>query len=230
MAASAAGPGPEVLAMAVTRPTYFEWRAQLEAEAGRWRVSALALALACLGLIALLVFQASRAAPVYFFAGSRAMAIGGLARADRVPPELVEAYAGQVALVFGNLMPGTARQSYDRMRSHMTTDLQRQLAAQAGADLQAIEERQLSTSFTVREAIVVVSASDRWTVRVSGHRTSWSRSTLMSEEDIVYEFEIVRSRPSEANPAGLAIARVSLSRPAEPSPRPGPPSQPGPNS
>lgn len=213
--------------MAVTRPNYFEWRAQLEAEAGRWRVGALLLGVACLALITLLVVQASRPAPVYFFAGSRAMAIGGLARADRVPPELVEAYAGQVALVFGNLMPATARQSYDRMRSHMTPDLQRQLAAQAAADLQSIEERRLSTSFTVRDSVVVASTTERWTVRVQGHRTSWSRATLMSEEDIAYEFDIVRSRPSEANPAGLAIARVSVGRAPDSAPRPTPPSAPG---
>lgn len=204
--------------MAVMRPSYFEWRAQLEAEAGRWRVSALLLGVACLGLIALLVFQASRPAPVYFFAGSRGMAVGGLARADRVPSELVEAFASQVALVFGNLMPATARQSYDRMRVHMTPSLQRQLAAQAAADLQSIEERQLSTSFTVRDSLVVAATADRWTVRVSGHRLSWSRATLMTEEDIAYEFDLVRARPSDANPAGLAIARVSVGRPPKPAP------------
>jgi hypothetical protein len=208
------------------RPSYFEWRAQLEAEAGRWRVSALLLGVACLALIALLVFQASRPAPVYFFAGSRGMAVGGLARADRVPPELVEAFASQVALVFGNLMPATARQSYDRMRGHMTPNLQRQLAAQAAADLQSIEERQLSTSFTVRDTLVLAATADRWTVRVSGHRLSWSRATLMTEEDIAYEFDIVRARPSDANPAGLAIARVSVGRP----PKPAPPTAPDQNS
>jgi len=211
----------------VTRPSYFEWRAELEAEAGRWRVSALLLGLACLGLIALLVFQASRPAPVYFFASARGTAIGGLARADRVPPELVEAFAGQVALVFGNLMPATARPSYDRMRAHMTPNLQRQLAAQSAADLQSIEERRLSTSFTVRDSVVVLSTADQWTVRVSGHRLSWSRATLMSEEDIVYEFDVVRARPSDANPAGLAIARVSVGRAPEPAERPAPPQAPG---
>jgi hypothetical protein len=208
------------------RPSYFEWRAQLEAEAGRWRVSALLLGVACLSLIALLVFQAWRPAPVYFFAGSRGMAVGGLARADRVPPELVEAFASQVALVFGNLMPATARQSYDRMRVHMTPSLQRQLAAQAAADLQSIEERQLSTSFTVRDSLVVAATLDRWTVRVSGHRLSWSRATLMTEEDIAYEFDIVRARPSDANPAGLAIAGVGVGRP----PKPAPPTAPDQNS
>jgi hypothetical protein len=206
--------------VALTRPSYFEWRAQLEAEAGRWRLGALLLGVACLALMALLVVQASRPAPVYFFAGSRAMAIGGLARADRVPPELVEAFAGQVALVFGNLMPATARQSYDRMRWYMTPSLQRQLAAQAAADLQSIEERQLSTSFTVRDTAVIASTGDQWTVRVSGHRLSWSRTTLMSEEDIAYEFDLVRARPSDANPAGLAIARVSLGRSQGPAQRP----------
>lgn len=214
----------------MTRPSYFEWRAELEAEAGRWRVGALLLGLACLALIALLVVQASRPAPVYFFAGSREMAIGGLARADRVPPELVEAFASQVALVFGNLMPATARQSYDRMRSYMTPGLQRQLAAQAAADLQSIEERQLSTSFTVRDSVAVASAADQWTVQVSGHRLSWSRATLMSEEDIAYEFDLVRARPSGANPAGLAIARVSVGRPLEPARRPAPPPAPDPHS
>ena len=214
----------------MTRPTYFEWRAQLEIEAGRWRVSALLLALACLALIALLVFQAFRPRPVYFFAGSRAAAIGGLAHADRVPPELVEAYAGQVALVFGNLMPATARQSYDRMRSHMTQDLQRELAAQAAADLRSIEERQLATSFTVRDTSVVASTTERWTVRVAGRRMSWSRAALMSDEDLAYEFDVVRARPSDANPAGLAIARVSVGRLTDSAPRPAPPAVPGENS
>src|SRR5437867_3747585 len=117
-------------------------------------------------------------------------------------------------------MPATARQSYSRMRAHMTPSLQRQLAAQAAADLQSIEERQLSTSFTVRDSVVVASADDQWTVQVSGHRLSWSRATLMSEEDIAYELDIVRARPSDANPAGLVIARVSVGRPPEPARRP----------
>jgi len=214
----------------VTRPTYFEWRAELEAQAGRWRLSALFLGVACLALVALLVFQASRPAPVYFLAGSRGLAIGGLARADRVPPELVEAFASQIALVFGNLMPATARQSYERMRAHMTPGLQRQLAAQAAADLQSIEERQLATSFTVRDSVVVASAADQWTVQVSGHRLSWNRATLMSEEDIAYEFDIVRARPSDANPSGLVIARMSVGRPSEPARRPAAPPAPGQNS
>ncbi|MGH7342848.1 MAG: hypothetical protein ACREKH_20380, partial [Candidatus Rokuibacteriota bacterium] len=54
------------------------------------------------------------------------------------------------------------------------------------------------------------------TVRVSGHRLSWSRATLMTEEDIAYEFDVVRARPSDTNPAGLAIARVSVGRPSKP--------------
>lgn len=228
MASGAAGARAAVLPVAVTRPSYFEWRAQLEAEAGRWRLSTLLLGVACLALIALLVFQASRPAPVYFFTGARDIAIGGLARADRVPPELVEGFASQVALVFGNLMPTTARQSYDRMRSFMTPSLQRQLAAQAAADLQSIEERQLSTGFTVRDSVVIASAGHQWTVRVSGRRLSWSRAALMSEEDIAYEFDIVRARPSEANPAGLAITRVSMGRPSESPQRPAP--EPGPKS
>jgi hypothetical protein len=205
----------------VNRPTYFEWRVQLEAEAGRWRLASLALTGVCLALIAFIVYQTSRPVPVYFFAGTREMAIGGLARADEVPPELVEGFASQVAMVFGNLMPQTARQSYDRMRLYMVDALIQQLATQAAADLRAIEERQLSTSFTVQKTAIVSSAKGRWTVRVAGRRMSWARGMLIGEEDVAYEFDVVRARASHSNPSGLAIARVEVGRPPAASRLPG---------
>ena len=37
-------------------------------------------------------------------------------------------------------------------------------------------------------------------------------------ETFAYEFDLVRARPSDANPAGLAIARVSVGRPPKPAP------------
>ena len=199
--------------MAVTRPSYFEWRAQLEAETARWRAGTLLLGLACLVLVVLLIYQAMRPTPVYFFAATGDTAVTGLARADYVPPELVDEFATQVAMVFGNLMPSTARQSYDRMRLYMTETLQRQLASRAAADLSEIEQRQLSTSFTVRRSQIVASTDKHWMVRVLGRRVSWSRGTLTSEEDIMYEFDVVRQRPNSGNPSGLAINTLSVGRP-----------------
>ncbi|MFQ5945143.1 MAG: TraE/TraK family type IV conjugative transfer system protein [Anaerolineae bacterium] len=195
------------------RPSYWEWRAELEHRVVRWRGGAVGLGVVCLLLAGLLVWMAVRPAPVYFFGqDSASVSLAGLARADRVPPDLVESFAGQVALMAGNLMPDTARRSYERLRVYLASDLQRRMAAQAAADLTAIEDQQLSTSFTIRESRVTDSSASGWTVRVTGHRTSWDGGQLLSEEDVVYIFVVTRGEPSERNPSGLEVIHLEVGR------------------
>lgn len=197
------------------RPTYWEWRAELEAACARWRLAAFALGGGCLILVLALVWTATRPTPVYFLAADGATLVAGLGRADRVPRETVEAFAAQLALLAGNLTPATARESYQRLQAFMTPALQAALALQIDADLKSLEERRLGTSFAVKQSRVVQQQASRWTVRVAGHRTAWAGPQRLADEPLVYEFELVRGRVSADNPAGLFIDRFQSGRPTE---------------
>jgi hypothetical protein len=197
--------------VAVMRPTYWEWVARIETEAARWRTAAvLAVAVALLFAI-VLVYQATRPAPVYFLAAGPGALVGGLARADEIPTEVVEGFASQVALVLGNLTPSTAKQSYARLRMFLTPGLQMRMTPQADADVHAIEKHGYSTSFSVRESKVVDAAPSGWNVRVVGRRVSWSGGQLGRADDVAYNFTVVRTaRPTPTNPTGLGIEGLSL--------------------
>jgi hypothetical protein len=197
------------------RPSYWEWRAELEAQCARWRTVALGLGAGCLALVAMLAWALTRPTPVYFMAASGTAAVTGLARADRIPPEAVEAFAAQLALLLGNLTPATARESYTRARAFLTPGLQEQLALQISADLRAIEQQQLGTSLAVKDSRVLGASGGRWTVRVTGQRVSWAGPQRLGAEPVAYDFDVVRGRATADNPAGLLADRVSIGRPAE---------------
>ena len=48
------------------RPTYWEWRAKLEAECALWRSLTLAMVGVCVLLVGLVVWTATRPTPVYY--------------------------------------------------------------------------------------------------------------------------------------------------------------------
>lgn len=199
--------------MAVT-PTYWEFRIDYERRLYAWRLSAL-IALAALALtLGAGLWLRTRPQPIYFVAAGPGGLLAGQARADQMPPEIVERFASQVALVAGNLMPATARQSYESLRQFLLPDLQRQMASQAATDLAQIEQKRLGTSFTVNTARLQGPAENGgWTVKVQGLRRSWAGPALLAEQEVTYTFDVVRTPPSLQNPTGLAVSRIQTERP-----------------
>lgn len=194
------------------RPSYWEWRAELEAECARWRAIATGLGVGCLALVGLVVWTALRPTPVYYLAADGTRAIAGIARADQVPREALEAWAAQLALLIGNVTPATARESYERLRGFLTPALQSQMALQIDADLRTIQERQLGTSFSVKHSRLIADHGGRWTVRVTGQRAVWAGPQRLAEDTIAYDLDIVRGRATSDNPAGLLVDRLETGK------------------
>ena len=133
--------------VAERRPTYWEWRVELEMRQARWRRIAAGLTVGILGLVGLLVHQSLRPRPIYYVTATR-----GVAEAGHVPDAVVEGFVARVVALLGNLTPATASAGYEQSRRYLAPRVADLLGAQARDDLKRIEESQLTTSFAIHEA------------------------------------------------------------------------------
>ena len=192
--------------VAERRPTYWEWRVELEMQQARWRRIAAGLAVGILGLIGLLVHQSLRPRPIYYVTATR-----GVAEPGHVPDAVVEGFVARVVALLGNLTPATASAGYEQSRRYLAPRVADLLHAQARDDLKRIEESQLATSFAIHEARVAPQG-DGWRVSVRGARLSWSRSQFLGEDRVRYTVDVTRTPPSDLNPWGLHVSGLRLER------------------
>jgi hypothetical protein len=188
------------------RPTYWEWRAELEVQRARWQRIALGLALGALGLVGLLVYQGLRPRPIYYVTTTR-----GVAEPGHVPEAVVEGFAARVVGLLGNLTPATAVAGYEQSRRYLAPGLVDLLHTQAQEDLKRITEQQLATTFALHQA-TVESRGDVWRVSLRGTRQSWSRSQFLGEDRMRYTLEVARTPVSDLNPWGLQVSGLRLER------------------
>jgi hypothetical protein len=192
--------------VAERRPTYWEWRVELEMRQARWRRIAVGLAVGILGLVGLLVHQSLRPRPIYYVTATR-----GVAEAGHVPDAVVEGFVARVVALLGNLTPATASAGYEQSRRYLAPRVADLLGAQARDDLKRIEESQLTTSFAIHEARVAAHG-DGWRVSVRGARQSWSRGQFLGEDRVRYTVDVARTAPSDLNPWGLHVSGWHLER------------------
>jgi hypothetical protein len=192
--------------VAERRPTYWEWRAELEVQRARWQRIALGLALGALGLVGLLVHQGLRPRPIYYVTTTR-----GVAEPGHVPEAVVEGFAARVVSLLGNLTPATAAAGYEQSRRYLAPRLVDLLHAQAQEDLKRITDQQLATTFAIHQA-AVEPHGEAWWVRLRGTRQSWSRSQFLGEDRMRYTLEVARTPVSELNPWGLQVSGFRLER------------------
>ena len=117
----AAPPADGITALPVVgeqRPTYAEWRAELETRCARWRSSAAALGVGVLGLLGLVVHQSTRPAPIYYITATH-----GLAPPAHVPDAVVEGFAARVVGLLGNLSPASGERGYEASRRYLSPRL-----------------------------------------------------------------------------------------------------------
>ena len=192
--------------VAERRPTYWEWRAELEVQRARWQRIAAGLALAALGLVGLLVYQSLRPRPIYYVTTTR-----GVAEPGHVPEAVVEGFAARVVGLLGNLTPATAAVSYDQSRRYLAPRVVDRLHAQAQEDLKRITDQQLATTFAIHQA-AVEARGDAWRVSLRGTRHSWSRGQFLGEDRMRYTLEVARTPVSDLNPWGLQVSGLRLDR------------------
>jgi hypothetical protein len=188
------------------RPTYWEWRAEIEVQRVRWQRIALSLAVGVLGLVGGLVYQGLRPRPIYYVTTTR-----GVAEPGHVPEAVVEGFAARVVGLLGNLTPATAVAGYEQSRRYLAPSLVDLLHAQAQEDLKRITDQQLATTFAIHRA-AVESRGDRWRVSLRGTRQSWSRSQFLGEDRMRYTLQVARTPVSDLNPWGLQVSGLRLER------------------
>jgi TraE protein len=192
--------------VAERRPTYWEWRAELEVQRARWQRIALGLALGMLGLLGLLVHQSLRPRPIYYVTTTR-----GIAEPGHVPEAVIEGFAARVVGLLGNLTPATATAGYEQSRRYLAPKLVDLLHARAQEDLKRITDQQLATTFAIHQAAVEPDG-EAWRVSLRGTRQSWSRSQFLGEDRMRYTLEVARTPVSELNPWGLQVSGLRLER------------------
>jgi hypothetical protein len=190
------------------RPTYWEWRAELEAQRARWQHIAVGLALGILALVGLLIYQGLRPRPIYYVTATQ-----GVAEPGYVPDAVVEGFAARVVGLLANLTPATAATGYDQSRRFLAPKLLDLVHAQAQEDIKRITEQHLATSFAVHETKVEPDGNS-WRVSLRGTRQSWSRSQFLGEDRMRYTVEVSRAPASELNPWGLLVSTLRLEREA----------------
>jgi hypothetical protein len=192
--------------VAERRPTYWEWRAELEVQRTRWQRIALGLGLAVLSLVELLVYQGLRPRPIYYVTTTR-----GAAEPGHVPEAVVEGFAARVVGLLGNLTPATAAAGYEQSRRYLSPKLVDLLHTQAQEDLKRITDQQLATAFAIHQA-TIEPRGEAWRVSLRGTRQSWSRSQFLGEDRMRYTLEVALTPVSDLNPWGLQVSGLRLER------------------
>jgi len=195
------------------RPSYWEWRAELEASRTRWMLATAGLVIVSLALSGLLVAAGTRPRPIYYITETH-----GTAWPGQIPDAMLDAFATRVVTLLGTLSPGTAKQSYDLAGRYLTPPLRSRLLPQAQRDLDAIMRQQLGTALAVTVTTVERRPRGGWTVTLRGTRQSWSQTQYLGEDRLRYVLQIDPVPPTELNPWGLIVHDLSLERDGGPAP------------
>jgi len=167
------------------------------------------LALACLVLSLLVVWQRVSGLPVCY---GTAEVAPGLIVPNEVPEAFVKALSEQVVLIRYNITPETAEAAYDRLSPLFHPQLLTIFRAQAERELVMMREHNMSTQISIRNT-VVGRPRGVYAARIDAWRRVFAGSLPIRDEELgaVVRFQPVQ--PSTINPWGLALIGLEFTQP-----------------
>lgn len=167
------------------------------------------LALGCLVLALLLVWQAARGLPVCY---GTASAAPGLVIPNQAPDAFVRALSEQVVLVLYNITPATAAAAHDRVQQLFHPSLLKTFAVRAGLERQLMADHDLSTQLSIRNTVVGRSRG-AYAARIDAVRRVYAGSRAIRDEELGAVLHFRQVQPSPLNPWGLALVRLDFTEP-----------------
>ena len=167
------------------------------------------LALACLVLSLLVVWQRVSGLPVCY---GTAEVAPGLIVPNEVPEAYVKALSEQVVLIRYNITPETAEAAYDRLSPLFHPQLLTIFRAQADRELVMMREHNMSTQISIRNT-VVGRPGGVYAARIDAWRRVFAGSLPIRDEELGALLRFQRVQPSTINPWGLAVISLEFTEP-----------------
>ena len=167
------------------------------------------LALACVLLAALLLWQRVTGLPVCY---GTAEVAPGLVIPNEVPDAHVRSLAEQVVLVRYNITPETAEAAYERLAPLFHPQLLTVFNAQAERELLMLREEDMSTQISIRNT-VVGRPGGAYAARIDAWRRVFAGTLPIRDEEIGATVRFQRVQPSPVNPWGLALIGLEFTEP-----------------
>ena len=167
------------------------------------------LALACLVLSLLVVWQRVSGLPVCY---GTAEVAPGLVVPNEVPEAFVKALSEQVVLIRYNITPETAEAAYDRLSPLFHPQLLTIFRAQAERELVMMREHNMSTQISIRNT-VVGRPGGVYAARIDAWRRVFAGSLPIRDEELGAVVRFQRVQPSPINPWGLALTSLEFTKP-----------------
>ena len=167
------------------------------------------LALLCVLLIVLVLWQRLSGLPVCY---GTASAAAGLILPNEVPEEHVRVLAEQVALVLYNNTPQTARDNHRRVGRLMHPQLLSIFEVRMEHERKLMTEHKLSTQLSIRSTQTGRSGGI-YGAHVDALRVVYAGTTAIRSEELGVTMQFQRVQPGPVNPWGLSVIALEFSAP-----------------
>ena len=167
------------------------------------------LALGCLVLGLLLVWQTTRGLPVCYGTASVAP---GLVVPNEVPEAFVRALSEQVVLVLYNITPANAEAAHQRIEELLHPNLRSSFNVRAGLERELMKNHDLSTQMSIRRTVVGRSGNG-YGARIDAWRRVYAGALPIRDEEVGAVLLFRRVQPGPLNPWGLVLVRLEFTKP-----------------
>ena len=167
------------------------------------------LALACVLLAAMLLWQRLSGLPVCYGAAEVAP---GLVMPNEVPDAHVRALSEQIALVLYNVTPETAEAAHDKVAPLFHPQLLGIFRARAERERAMLREHNLSTHLSIRHT-VTGRFGGGYGARIDAVRRVYAGTLPIRDEELGVTLRFQRVQPGPLNPWGLAVTGLEFSEP-----------------
>ena len=167
------------------------------------------LALACVLLVAMLLWQRLSGLPVCYGA---AQVAPGLLIPNEVPDAFVKALSEQIALVLYNVTPETAEAAHEKVAQLFHPQLLGIFQARAERERVMLREHRLSTQLSIRSTVVGRFGTG-YGARIDALRRVYAGTLPIRDEELGVTLRFQRVQPGPLNPWGLAVTGLEFSEP-----------------
>ena len=157
-----------------------------------------ALVIACM----VMVFLSSQQKPVYVLSSTGAV---GWANPVKENTDIAAMFAQGWLLGWLNYTPATVETVVNYHRQLMSAGMLARTRAKVQDDIDASKNNNVSVVFMMDGQPNIVKTDKGYTLRISGYKSVYVASEMMSSQNIVYQVEVVKAPTTPVNPIGLMI-------------------------
>ncbi len=162
------------------------------------------------GLLGLTIWAVGRPLPIYYVPTGNGP---GLLRPGELPDTLVAHLAARLLSGMYNVTPPTVEHAHQDVALYLHPRLLGTWRAQATAEQQVMQERDISCLVSVRETTVQALPGEARRVTLAAVRQVYVGKVLVRAEDVQATLHLQPVPPSPLNPYGLVVTALELTPP-----------------